>query len=163
MTKETIEIIGNELTDLLNYVIDNNKTIQDKGHVPAAIEVIGEAGIGKTTIIVDLAKERNLNFVKLNLSQLEELGDLTGLPVKEYKVNKIGTKTLKFRTKEGEIKTKSQDSVIDEKWVAEMELDFYTKGDWVLTGEKRMSYCVPDWIQGKGEGGILLLDDYSRK
>jgi len=162
MIKETIEITGKELKDLLKYVIDNNKNIQEKGDIPAAIEVIGEAGIGKTTIIVDLAKELDLNFVKLNLSQLEELGDLTGLPVKEYKVIKKETKLFKYKTAEGEIKTKEQSKITDEKWVSESELDFYIKSNWGLSGEKRMSYCVPDWIQGKGEGGILLLDDYSR-
>ena len=29
--------------------------------------------------------------------------------------------------------------------------------------DKRMSHAAPEWIQGKGEGGFLILDDYTRK
>jgi hypothetical protein len=28
---------------------------------------------------------------------------------------------------------------------------------------KRMSHAAPEWIQGRGEGGFLILDDYTRK
>ena len=31
-----------------------------------------------------------------------------------------------------------------------------------LTGLKRTSYAPPEWISGKSNGGILLLDDYTR-
>jgi MoxR-like ATPase len=42
---------------------------------PVAIEIIGESGLGKTTVIMDTAKQLNLDIIKLNLSQLDELGD----------------------------------------------------------------------------------------
>ena len=31
-----------------------------------------------------------------------------------------------------------------------------------MTGKNRMSYCAPEWISDKKEGGILLLDDWNR-
>ena len=31
-----------------------------------------------------------------------------------------------------------------------------------FTGQNRMSYCPPEWISGKTNGGILLLDDWNR-
>ena len=38
------------------------------------------------SIINLLSKELNVDFVKLNLAQIEELGDLVGFPTKEYEM-----------------------------------------------------------------------------
>jgi hypothetical protein len=79
--------------------------------------------------------------IKLNLSQIEELGDLVGFPFKEFEVeNKDGIK----------------------KWVQETLLETYVKGGYRPTSQSRMSHASPEWIQGKGEGGFLILDDYTR-
>lgn len=95
---------------------------------------------GKTSAILQLGKELNLNVVKLNLSQLEELGDLIGFPIKEFQVKNAEGKTL---------------------WITEQEIETASsKGYKVIN--KRMSHAAPEWIQGKGEGGILILDDFSR-
>lgn len=60
---------------VLNYILDNNKKItSDNGH-KITVELIGDAGIGKTSIVEQLAEERGAKFVKINLSQLEETGD----------------------------------------------------------------------------------------
>ena len=48
------------------------------------------------------------------------------------------------------------------KWIDEQAINIYEKEGYIFTGEKRMSYCPPEWIADKKEGGILLLDDYSR-
>jgi len=50
--------------------------------------IVGDPGIGKTTAVLQLAKENNLNFVKLNLAQIEELGDLVGFPVRQFQMYK---------------------------------------------------------------------------
>jgi midasin (ATPase involved in ribosome maturation) len=50
-------------------------------------EVIGDSGIGKTSSIVQLADELGLNFVKLNLAQIEEIGDLVGFPIRQFQMN----------------------------------------------------------------------------
>ena len=50
----------------------------------------------KTSTIVELAEENKLKFVKLNLAQIEELGDLVGFPVRQfqmYKETKVQQKT----------------------------------------------------------------------
>ena len=96
---------------------------------------------GKTSSILQLAKELDMAVIKLNLSQIEELGDLVGFPFKEFQVeNKEGAK----------------------KWVQETLLDTYIKGGFRPTGQSRMSHASPEWIQGQGEGGFLILDDYTR-
>jgi hypothetical protein len=129
-----------ELKGFIKHMIVNNQTIQAQGKVPVAVNIEGDAGLGKTSAIMQLGQEMGRQVVKLNLAQLEELGDLVGFPVKEYQVKNAEGKTL---------------------WITEQEIEIAnTKGYRVV--DKRMSHAAPEWIQGKGEGGILILDDYTR-
>lgn len=48
-------------------------------------------------------------------------------------------------------------------WVDEQAIQEYLKQGFTFTGQKRMSYCAPEWIADKPAGGILLLDDFNRK
>ena len=92
-------------------------------------------------MLIQLAKEIGINhFVKLNLAQIEELGDLVGFPIRQ------------FEMENGEKKM----------WVDEHNIEDYRKAGFTATGSNRTSYCPPEWISGKGEGGILLLDDWNR-
>lgn len=69
------EMTISEFTDVFNYLLDNNKTLQDSGQTPIAIGLEGEAGIGKTAIVEETAKKRGMTYCKISLSQLEEVGD----------------------------------------------------------------------------------------
>ena len=77
-----------ECKDFVNHIIRNNRFLQEGGKNPVAVEIVGESGIGKTSAVIDLAKENKLNFVKLNLAQIEELGDLVGFPVRQFQMYK---------------------------------------------------------------------------
>jgi nucleoside-triphosphatase THEP1 len=129
-----------ELKDFLKYMINNNQHIQNDGKVPVAINIEGDAGLGKTSAIMQLGSELNMQVVKLNLSQLEELGDLVGFPIKEFQIKNSEGKTL---------------------WITESEIATANQKGYRVVG-KRMSHAAPEWIQGKGEGGFLILDDYTR-
>lgn len=48
------------------------------------------------------------------------------------------------------------------KWVVEGTIPQYITAGYKPTGEKRMTHAAPEWIQGKTEPVVLLLDDYSR-
>jgi hypothetical protein len=48
------------------------------------------------------------------------------------------------------------------KWVTESVIPQYIASGYKPSGEKRMTHAAPEWIQGKGEGGILILDDWTR-
>jgi hypothetical protein len=133
-----------ELKDFIKHVINNNRFIQAQGKVPTALNVVGNAGLGKTTVVSNLAKEEGMQFVKINLAMIEELSDLIGFPVKEFQIGKDTPDGLKT------------------KWVTEMEAELAVKAGFKLTGARRTAYCAPEWISGKGESGILLLDDYTR-
>lgn len=141
-----------ELESFVDHIITNNRFIQSKGKTPVAIEVIGEAGIGKTSAIKSIAEKHELDFVKLNLAQIEELGDLIGFPVRQfqmYKEQKVDINNTKVTKKIGQ-------------WVDELAVNEYLKQGWKLTNRNRMSYCPPEWISNKKAGGILLLDDWTR-
>jgi len=129
-----------ELKSFIKHMIVNNQTIQAQGKVPVAVNIEGDAGLGKTSAIMQLGQELGMQVVKLNLAQLEELGDLVGFPVKEYQVKNAEGKTL---------------------WITEQEIEIANQKGYRVV-DKRMSHAAPEWIQGKGEGGILILDDYTR-
>ena len=129
-----------DVKSFLNHIISNNRVLQEQGKTPVAVEVVGDSGIGKTSSIIQLAQELDLNFVKLNLAQIEELGDLVGFPIRQFEM-----------VKGNDIK------MVDENHISE-----YKELGYKSTGKNQMSYCPPEWISGKGKGGILLLDDWNR-
>jgi hypothetical protein len=140
-----VNLNTDELKTFVNHIVNNNRYLQENGKIPVAIAVEGEAGIGKTSTILEIGKDLGLNVVKINLSQIEEIGDLTGFPVKEFEV----------------VKT-ADDGAKVSKWVPENVMPMYIQNKYIPTGEKRMTHATPEWIQGKEEGGILILDDYTR-
>jgi len=141
MSKQNLVSVNvTELKEFLTHIVENNRFLQNQGKLPVSTEVIGESGIGKTSAIVQLAKELDLNFVKLNLAQIEEIGDLVGFPIRQFEV-KDDNETI---------------------WIDEHAFDEYLKLGYKSTGQNRMSYCPPEWIANKSNGGILLLDDWNR-
>jgi hypothetical protein len=140
MSNNLVSVNQNELKEFLGHIITNNRHLQENGKGPVSVEVIGESGIGKTSAIIQLADELGLDFVKLNLAQIEEIGDLVGFPIRQFEVTN-GTET---------------------KYIDENMLDEYRADGFKSTGKNRMSYCPPEWIANKERGGILLLDDWNR-
>jgi len=162
-----------ELKGFVNHIIENNRYLQDNGKGPVSVEVVGESGIGKTSTIVELAKDNNLAFVKLNLAQIEELGDLVGFPVRQFQMykekkvavpnNNVSMVTATQRAAGASLANLNQ--TITKKvgqWVDELAVQEYLRQGYKITGKNRMSYCAPEWIADAKEGGILLLDDWNR-
>ena len=79
-----------EMKNFLQHIIDNNRHIQKAGKKPVATEIIGESGLGKTSVALQIAEENKMNLVKLNLAQIEELGDLVGFPIRQFQMCKEG-------------------------------------------------------------------------
>ena len=140
------EMTISEFTGVLNYLLDNNKELQEKGLTPIAIGIEGEAGIGKTSLIQQVAEQRGMTLCKLNLSQLEEVGDICGFPQKEV--------LLQWKSKDGTMKTK---------WWPENLKDSIPIGV-TVTNKTRMGYASPAWLpkEENPNGCILCLDDYTR-
>ncbi len=129
---EALSLNPNELKDFLKHIITNNRFLQENDKSPVSTEVVGESGIGKTSSIIQLADELNLNFVKLNLAQIEEIGDLVGFPIRQFEMELDGAKL----------------------WIDEHAFDEYRKLGYKSTSKNRMSYCPPEWIAGKENGDI---------
>jgi len=161
-----INLDSAEMKDFLHHIITNNRYIQNTGKVPVSTEIIGDSGLGKTSIALQLAKEYDLNFVKLNLAQIEELGDLVGFPVRQFQLSKGGetkTKMVKVTDADGKVSFQKKEVPGGKTvWVDENATDEYAKQGFSFTGKKRMSYCPPEWIADKKGGGILILDDWNR-
>ena len=140
-----VQLNSKELKETLTYLIKNNRELQDDNLKPVAISICGAAGLGKTSVVEQLAEELEIKHIEvINLAQLDELGDLVGIPVKEYQlVMRVEGKQLG-------------------KWVDEKIMDSFLKEGWQPNGQSRMTYAKPAWIAGKGENGVLILDDYTR-
>lgn len=137
-----INLNAEELKGFLTYIHKNNQLLISKKLPPQTVNVEGEAGAGKTSSILQLAKELDMDIVRKNLAELEDVSDLVGYPCKEHEVvSKDGT---------------------TKKWVVEGTIPQYITAGYKPTNEKRMTHAAPEWIQGKDKPMILLLDDYSR-
>ena len=162
-----------ELKGFVNHIITNNRYLQEAGKNSVSVEVVGESGIGKTSTIVELAQDNNLKFVKLNLAQIEELGDLVGFPVRQfqmYKEKQVPAKKIDDISYTAAQRAAASSDLANLKtttkkvgmWVDELAVQEYLKNGYKMTGKNRMSYCAPEWIADAKAGGILLLDDWNR-
>ena len=133
-----------EIKENINYIIDNNQYLETKNLKPYTICLEGGHGIGKTAIVEEIAEERNMKFVKINLGAFEEVGDLTGFPIKKYQM----------KNKEGILVS-----------VAEASLEAHMIAGYELIpgSDPVMDFAIPSWVPTDADGPtILLLDDYSR-
>lgn len=135
-----ISLNSEELKSFLTYINANNAVLIGKNLPAQTVNVEGEAGGGKTSTIIQFANEMNMEVIRKNLAELEDVSDLVGYPCKEHELVK------------GDLT----------KWVTEGTITQYIQAGYKPTDEKRMTHAAPEWIQGKTKPVILLLDDYSR-
>lgn len=133
-----------EAKEMMNYLLDNNLELVNNGQYKIAIGLEGAPGIGKTAIVQEVAKERGAKFVRVELGSLEEIGDLIGIPAKEFcMLSSDGT----------------------EIWVIEKMIEEYLATGFKLCPNcpPRMTYAVPAWVPtDEDQEVLLLLDDYTR-
>ena len=137
-----MELTLSEIKPILKYIIENNQKIQENGKMPVAVELIGDAGLGKSAIIEQIASELDATYIKLNLAQIVEEGEISGFPIREHYVCRND----------------------DCKWITSELIEVYAKAGYDITSETRMSYAVPRWVKdiNPAKMTIVNLDDYSR-
>jgi MoxR-like ATPase len=59
-----------ETKDVLRHVITNNIKLAEEGKKPVSLSVKGNAGIGKTSIVHQIAEEMKMDFVRVNLAEI---------------------------------------------------------------------------------------------
>lgn len=138
-----MELTLSEVKPIIKYIIENNKKLQEKGHHPVSVNICGNCGLGKTSVVEQIANELDMPFVKINLSQISDPAEICGWPIKEHYICKPDG---------------------DCKWVTAEVIDAYAKAGWEITDETRMSYAIPAWLKNAGDdrGILLVLDDFSR-
>lgn len=146
-----------KVKDLLNHTIDNNFELQKDGITPIAVSFEGTAGLGKTSIVRQVAEEREMTFVKINLAMVDEVGDVCGFPLKEYECQMA----KQVKQEDGTVKMQVVPGTV---WLNEKQLDNPVKGVmYRQTGKTRMGYAKPAWVPEYNEKGtIVLLDDFNR-
>lgn len=137
-----MELTLSEVRNILKYIIKNNEDLQAEGKMPVAACIESEAGIGKSTLIEELANELGYNYIKLSMSQISELGDCIGYPIR-----------LHYACKDDECH-----------WISPELIDSYVKSGYTITDETKMSYALPEWYKriDPSKGTILNLDDWTR-
>lgn len=140
MSEKVTKHKPNETYSLLTKLIKANDAIIAKGGNPVSVSIIGERGIGKTTVARELANDLGRGIYKLNLAQLTEPSELIGYYAKEFEVSKGG----------------------DVAWVTENLLPKYAEEGYSYSNKTRTIACPPDWVVNLKENDILFLDDFSR-
>ena len=74
-----MKIFEAKIPECTKLYIDNNK-------LKNTLCFTGDHGIGKTSVIYDYCKNKNIGFEKISLSNLDDLGELSGLPCTEYEM-----------------------------------------------------------------------------
>lgn len=146
-----------EAKNILLYAIENNNKLSDNGKMPIAVGLEASAGIGKTSLVRQIAEEKNMGFVKIDLHQLEESGDLLGYPTVEYEC----LKSTLVKKEDGSSEVKTDSTPV---WVNSKQLETAPKNvKYRSTGNTRMTYAKPAWVPEYNENGtIVCLDDYTR-
>ena len=146
-----------EVKHLINYTIDNNRKLEEDGKTPIAISLEASAGIGKTSILQQIAEERGMGFTKISLHEMEESGDLLGFPQVEYECQVA----RKVKDADGNIKAQVMPGTV---WLNAKQMESSDKSTMFRqTGKTRMGYAKPAWVPEYNENGnMVVLDDYVR-
>lgn len=153
--KVRIRLNADEIKEHIKDLIEGNRYIQAQGKVPIGLNVEGEAGLGKTSVVEQTAKELGMWCEKKNLAEIEDMGDLLGYPLRQFQL----CRTTTVAAADTNATPISNTECL---WIDEPAVEEYIKQGFSFTGNKRMTYAVPEWIADKGKGGILFLDDFSR-
>lgn len=147
-----------QVKNLVNYTIDNNLKLQEAGKTPIAISLEASAGIGKTSILQQIAEERGMNFTKISLHEMEEAGDILGFPQLEYECQMA----KKVKAEDGTVKMQVLPKAA---WLNAKQIEMMDKNIALRqTGKTRMGYAKPAWVPEYNENGnLVVLDDYVRK
>ncbi len=92
------------LTGFLKRLIKINEKLSDSGKYPISMDIIGNPGIGKSTIVEDVAKELGYHLIIENLSTIEYIGDLIGFTTKIFEMIDPITSSI-IKVTEGEKST----------------------------------------------------------
>lgn len=134
------QLTSTETKAILRHIILNNQQLAEEGKKAVALSILGNAGIGKTAIVHQIAEELSMGFVRINLAEVTP-DDFLGYPIKEFEYQKED----------------------DNRWIPESLVQLYLSRGYEPTHRSQMSYAIPQWLTGKQDKPIVMfLDDCSR-
>lgn len=133
-----------ETFNALRELFKANDRLIEKGEVPVSVSIIGEHGIGKTTVCKDAVLSTGKNFYKLSLAQYTEPAELLGYKQRETLV------------------TKTIDNQLEESWIPENLIPAFINSGYKYSGKVRTIDCPPEWVTSLKDNTVILLDDFSR-
>lgn len=150
MSKARIKLTPSELEAHLDIYISNCEQQIKKNILPTSLCVEGAAGIGKTSLLRQVAARHGYKLVTLNTAMIDDLGHLMGFPNKEYE--------LEYTDTSAGVQTNYT------KWVPSEFAEAALQDGGKFTGGSRMGYAHPEWLKTvhPDEKFILLLDDFTR-
>lgn len=150
MSKRKIELTPAEVVDHMKKYVTSAEMQMKKGKRPTSLCLEGGAGIGKTSVIYQLASQLGYKIHVENTSMIDDLGHLVGYPLNEYE--------YEFENTSGDVMEKQL------RWIPSNLADQAIADGGIFTGETRMSYSKPYWLKelNPDDKFILFLDDYTR-
>ena len=139
--------IGNKINikqgkHLLKRIVRRNHVLHSTNKNAITINLEGKHGIGKTSMVKQVANELSMRYIHLDLAQLD-VEDLVGLPIVQY-----------------ELCVPNSDECI---WADKQIYMHYLEKGYKATGQNRMEYSIPKWLDISDNSPVILcLDDYSR-
>lgn len=158
--KDIPNVSPKKMARIIEDYISSNKKAEADGLVPLAVCFQGEAGVGKTSIPKQVAKKLNMGHHRLNLSQIEDIGDLVGFPYKSFEMTHAKTITVEGT---GTATPITKVEVISE-WFNENLCRIKEVQGWEYTGEAVTRYAPPEWLLNLNNpnGSLLVIDDFTR-
>lgn len=126
----------------LREFIRVNEILYNNGKLKNTICFTGDHGIGKTSVIMQYCDDYNIGIKKVSLSNIDDLGELSGLPCTEYEME---LNNVYY-------------------WITSKVIDEFIKMGYKPTGKSRTGYCEPEWVSElrNHDTSILLIDDFTR-
>lgn len=135
------QLDSKQIGTLVSYIIQNNVDLVGGKRSPVSLNIIGNPGIGKTSVIKQVAEKFDMHFVRVNLAEVM-VEDIIGYPYMEAELTRDHSEKI---------------------WCSDRSVSMYHSLGYIPTGATRMMYAKPKWIQGKEDKPILLLlDDFNR-
>jgi len=148
---------------LVKELIQNNRRLVKQGKRKNALQIVGEKGIGKSSIPQQIAESMGIGFRVINAGELADKGEIAGFPIKKYEIVKPAKENApKIQGEEILTLTKSK-KTLRKRIVEEKQLPSYIETGWVpINKDPMLSAAIPEKISTMGESGILCIDDWTR-
>ena len=70
-----ITLKPDQVKEKILQFVENNIVLESKGLLKNSMNLVGEPGVAKTSSIIQVCIENNIGYEKVNLANIDDLGD----------------------------------------------------------------------------------------